>query len=105
MKKFFALCLMIAILLTATATAETSEAMYYRFGNVIDLEYDTDVVTVDDGLGNLWEFYGVDYLFYGDLVVMIMSDHGTPEWIYDDFVLNAYKCDIEEAEDIIALFH
>lgn len=97
MKKLIAIILLLAILLPMGAEAE----LYLRFGNVVDLEYDCDCVTVDDGMGNLWEFYGVDYFFFDDLAVMIMSDNDTPDWIYDDIVVNAYRCDEEDAEQII----
>ena len=98
MKKLIATILLL-ILIFGTATAECT--LYPRFGNVVDIEYDSDFVTVDDGLGNLWDFYGVDYFMYGDLVIMIMTDSGTPNWIYDDMVENAYKCSEEDAEKII----
>ena len=98
MKKLIAIILLI-LLIPMVAMADAK--LYYRFGNVVDIEYDTDCVTVDDGMGNLWEYYGVDYVFQGDLVVMIMSDNDTPDCIYDDIVLNAYKCTEEEAEDLI----
>ena len=98
MKKLIAITL---ILVALASVASAEQNIYLRFGNVVDLEYSTDCVTVDDGLGNLWEYFGVDYVFYGDLVVMIMSDNGTPDWIYDDIVLNAYKCTEGEAEDLI----
>ena len=97
MKKLIVIILLLAIL----PIGATAEKMYLRFGEVVDIEYDSDFVTVDDGLGNLWDFYGVDYFFYGDLAVMIMSDNDTPDWIYDDIVLNAYRCTAENAEEII----
>ena len=97
MKKIIALIL---ILLFVAGTAEAD--LYYRFANIVDLEYDTDCVTADDGIGNLWEFYGCDYFFFDDLIVMIIDDNGTPDYIYDDTVLNAYTCDAETAEQLIA---
>ena len=98
MKKLIA-TILLALLICGTATAEQN--LYPRFGNVVDIEYDSDFVTVDDGLGNLWDFYGVDFFMYGDLVIMIMTDNGTPNWIYDDRVENAYKCSEEDAQTII----
>lgn len=86
MKKLIAIILLIAIL----PIGAVADELYYRFANVVDLEYLEDMVTADDGLGNLWEFYGVDYFEYDDLIVMIMSDNNTPDWIYDDYVINAY---------------
>lgn len=99
MKKIIALIL---ILICVTATAEAD--LYYRFGNIVDIEYDTDFVTVDDGMGNLWDFMNApiaEYRFYGDLVVMIMYDNNTPDWIYDDEIWDVGYCDGEEASEII----
>ena len=88
MKKILAVLIVLLCLVT-TAEAE----LYYRFGNVVDIEWECDMVTVDDGLGNLWEFFGCDFYEYGDLVVMILADNGTPDWIYDDSIMGAYLCD------------
>lgn len=96
MKKLIA-TILITIFLMATAEADE----YFRFGNVIDIEYDTDCVTVDDGLGNLWEFFGCDWYFYGDLVLLTMDDSNTPDWIYDDRVIKAEPCTAEQAEELI----
>ncbi len=97
MKKIIAI-IIILVCFVSTATAEN---LYPRFGNVIDLEWDSDCVSADDGLGNIWEFWGCDHFFFGDLVIMIMSDNGTPDWIYDDRVINAYPCSIDESAEII----
>lgn len=96
MKKIIAFIL---ILLCLTATAEAD--LYYRFGNIVDLEWDSDCVTADDGIGNLWEFYGCDYFFFDDLIVMIIDDNGTAEYIYDDIVVNAYGITAEDAQILI----
>ena len=100
MKKVIAIIALLACLIGWAS----AEGQYIRFGNIIDIEYDTDFVTVDDGLGNLWDFYSYSlcaYNFYGDLVVMIMSDNGTPTWIFDDKVINAYPCTLDEANELI----
>lgn len=99
MKKFIAV-LLVLLCISGTATAD----LYYLFGEIVDIEYDTDFVTVDDGLGNLWDFMSApiaEYFYYGDLVLMIMSDNGTPDWIYDDKVTEAIYCDVEDAETFV----
>lgn len=99
MKKVIATIIAL-IAIMSTASAEK----YLRFGNIVDIEYDTDFVTVDDGMGNLWDFMSTplaEYHFYGDLVVMIMDDNKTPDWIYDDMVTDAGFCDVEDANEII----
>ena len=101
MKKIIALILIIACI-GGVATAEGR--LYPRFGNVVDIEYDSDFVTVDDGLGNLWDFYGVEFYLYGDIVLLVMNDNGTPDWIYDDRVENAYKYTLDNALEFIRQF-
>lgn len=99
MKKLIALILILTCLMS-TAGAE----LYPRFGNIVDIEYDTDYITVDDGMGNLWDFYSAPiamYYFYGDLLVMLMDDNDTPDWIYDDRVVNAYYCNEEDCAEIV----
>ena len=95
---------LIAIILVLFALTTTAEAeLYYRFGNVVDLEYDTDCVTADDGMGNLWEFYGVDWFYTSDLIIMLIDDNTTPDYIYDDAVVNAYTITAEDAEQLVRI--
>lgn len=99
MKKIIALLAVVACL-CATASAER----YLRFANVVDLEWDSDCVSADDGLGNLWEFYGCDEFFVADLIVMVIDDNGTAEYIFDDSVIDAFRITIDEAYEIIKNF-
>ena len=101
MKKLIAIIILFACI---ASVASAEQNLYLRFGTIIDIEYDTDFVTVDDGLGNLWDFYDYDlsaFNYYGDIVVMIMADAETPEWIYDDMVIYACACTEEEVYEII----
>mgnify|MGYP006988908499 CR=1 FL=1 len=100
MKRLIVCLLALAVLLPMAAEAE----LYPRFGNIVDIEYDTDFVTVDDGLGNLWDFYSAPiamYYYYGDLLVLLMDDNNTPDWIYDDQVIDAYYCNEEDCAEIV----
>ena len=81
--------ILLGALLMGTAVADEPR-LYIRFANVIDMEWEYDIVSADDGLGNIWEFFGCDHFFFDDLVVMFMNDRGTPNYIYDDIVVNAY---------------
>ena len=98
MKKFLVIA-MALLLIGGGATAESRE--YPRFGNVIDIEYDTFFYTVDDGIGNLWDFFADKDFFYGDLVCMVMNDNGTPDNLYDDKVSDCYAITYEEGLQII----
>lgn len=92
----FALAL---LLICGWASAERSA--YPRFGNVIDIEYDTFCISIDDGMGNLWDYFADDEFFYGDLVCMVMDDNGTPDYLYDDCVTDCIKVTYEEGLKIV----
>ena len=59
---------------------------YTRTGLVVDLDYDTDVVTVVDGADLVWQFTGCEDYCVGDLVEILMQKAGDPEKIFDDVI-------------------
>lgn len=59
---------------------------YTRTGLVVDLDYDTDVVTVVDGADLVWQFTGCEDYCVGDLVEILMQKSGNPENIFDDVI-------------------
>ena len=59
---------------------------YTRTGIVVDLDYDTDVVTVVDGADLVWQFTGCEDYCVGDLVEILMQKAGDPENIFDDVI-------------------
>lgn len=59
---------------------------YTRTGLVVDLDYDTDVVTVVDGADLVWQFTGCEDYCIGDLVEILMQKAGDPENIFDDVI-------------------
>lgn len=59
---------------------------YTRTGLVVDLDYDTDVVTVVDGADLVWQFTGCEDYCVGDLVEILMQKAGDPENIFDDVI-------------------
>ncbi len=48
-----------------------------------------DTLTVVDGAGLVWRFFGCEDYDTGDLVSLLMSDAGTPESILDDVIVSA----------------
>ena len=64
---------------------------YPLTAEVVSLEYENDLVVVEDFNGNLWEFEGCEDWMEGDVVAMIMSDEGT-KTIYDDEILQVRYC-------------
>ena len=61
---------------------------YTRTGLVVDLDYDTDVVTVVDGADLVWQFTGCEDYCVGDLVEMLMQKTGKPDYILDDVIFS-----------------
>ena len=80
MKKLVLLAL-ISLMLSGCARED-----YSRRVTVTELDKGTDIVTVEDEQGNLWEFYGVDDWHTGDKCELLMEDNGTRE-IQDDIIV------------------
>lgn len=70
----------------ARLAAVAVDNFYTRTGLVVDLDYDTDVVTVVDGADLVWQFTGCEDYCIGDLVEMLMQKTGKPDYIIDDVI-------------------
>lgn len=70
----------------ARLAAVAVDNFYTRTGLVVDLDYDTDVVTVVDGADLVWQFTGCEDYCVGDLVEILMQKTGDPENIFDDVI-------------------
>ena len=66
-------------------------ALYPMTGIVVEVNYDEDIVAVEDFNGNIWEFYGCEDWAEGDIASMLMYDNGT-EIIYDDEIVSVRYC-------------
>lgn len=65
--------------------------LYPNCAIVVELNYLTDTLTVEDSIGHLWQVKGIEDYMLGDLVGMIMHDMGT-ELVYDDVIVKMYYC-------------
>lgn len=90
--------MVLAAALTATLTVSSlpaectsrpniSESLYAKSAAVVELDTAANLVLVEDLNGFRWEFYGCEDFESGDLVDMVMWDHGTSS-IMDDVILN-----------------
>ena len=70
----------------ARLAAVAVDNFYTRTGLVVDLDYDTDTVTVVDGVDLVWQFTGCEDYCVGDLVEILMQKAGDPENIFDDVI-------------------
>lgn len=73
-------------------TAIENEARTYgKISHVVELDLKDDVVIVEDELGHLWEFYGVEDWQVDDCVVLVMNDQGTQAMEDDTIVSITYS--------------
>ena len=86
----------------ALAEEDTVEGYYPLTAVVVDLDYNEDVLILEDGAELVWEFEGIEDFEIGDIVSLLMWDNNTPDSIYDDVILLVYysgfSIDREEVE-------
>ena len=88
MKNILALILALALCFALCANAcATYEELYAKSTVVVELDYENDIVIVEDFNGNLWEFVGCEDWLIGDVCAMVMHNNGTPQNIYDDVII------------------
>lgn len=63
-----------------------SGALYPKTTQVISVNEDTDTVVLEDYVGHIWSFTGVEDWEEGDVCSLLMFNMGTSE-IYDDVIL------------------
>lgn len=79
----YVLVMMVVLGFAIAAKAET----YALTTVVVSLDYDADVVEVQDFNGNVWAFDGCEDWQLMDVCSMVMDDQGTAI-IYDDAIIN-----------------
>jgi len=72
--------------LATTVMLLKANVVYSTTCIVVDLDYETDMVTVSAASGLLYEFTGIDDYWYGDLVSVTFYNNGT-EIVTDDIIL------------------
>ena len=98
MTKFIALISTLLILLAAFSgvSTETIKQNYYAMTTVvIQVDYENDIVTCKDFVGNSWAFNGCEDWISGDIASMIMDTKGTQEISDDEIVSVRYNGWIE----------
>lgn len=68
--------------------AKNNTNYYALTTRVVELDRESDVVTVEDSVGNRWQFCGVEDWKVNDCASLLMWDNGT-EAIFDDEVHGA----------------
>ena len=88
--KVVLVCALVYVLLTLGMCALASPAhaeTYALTAVVVSLDYDADVVEVEDYVGNVWAFEGCEDWQVMDVCAMMMDDNDTAT-IYDDVILS-----------------
>lgn len=86
MKKVLIVTLVIAMTITSFAVA--SSCFYPRPGYIRAVEYDTDLLYIEDLAGLMWIYEGVEDFWVEDNVAMLMFNNFTPNTILDDVIVD-----------------
>ena len=79
----------ITIVIIGIINLKFFEGLYGLTTVVFNVSYSTDVVTVEDFNGNLWQFDGAEDWVEGDICTLIMNSKGTAE-IKDDTIISVH---------------
>ena len=95
-KKVIIIVLILSLLIDVqrVSAAETKNSSEYPTTMVIYcVDYRLDVVYITDGYNNYY-FVGVEDLFIGDTLSLIMNDNGTPT-VKDDIIIDYRYSDLQ----------
>ena len=101
-KKVVIVILLICLLIDVqrVSAAETKNSSEYPATMVIYcVDYRLDIVYITDGYNNFY-FKGVEDLYTGDTLSLIMSDNGTPDTVKDDIIKDYRYSDLQIQLDI-----
>ena len=66
-----------------------SNYLYPRTAVVREIDYEQGIIIIEDFEGLFWEFESKEEWSEHYIVSLLMSDNGTPEYIYDDEIIIA----------------
>lgn len=114
MIKMITVAMMTAIAIANGANVHNATNLhYYSMATaVIDVNENTDSVTGLDFNGNEWGWEGISDWEVGDVASLIMCDNGTPNYVYDDIIINenysgwvsSWGYDIETGEPLATFY-
>lgn len=83
---FWAFCIIGGCVVGTLCNPVSTHSVYPLTAHVVEVDRVTDVVTCEDGAGNLWKFKGCEDWEEDDFVSLLMNDNGTNETVYDDII-------------------
>lgn len=91
MKKICAIALVIAIFAAASCAASANYMGFYPKATIVtELDYENDLVIIEDFNGFLWSFEGIEDWIVNDICSLLMYDNGTSETIFDDIIVDVH---------------
>lgn len=79
--------------MTALLICSIASVVFYpKSCVVVNVDYNTDTVTIEDSVGLLWDFQGCDDWQEEDIVALIMFNNFTTLGIYDDMIVRTRYC-------------
>lgn len=83
------LAMMLALAITNGATCAPQDMGFYSTTMaVVEVDEKANTVTAVDFNGNEWAWFGVSDYYRGDSAAVTLCDNGTPDWIYDDIIID-----------------
>lgn len=93
------MAIMAATIITTGSGLKNPATIYPATMVITSVDYETDTVSATTATGFIFEFYGTEDWYVGDLAGMIMDDNGTPE-IMDDKILQVRYVGTTEEFDL-----
>lgn len=72
----------------STTTTNNHTSVYNTCMIITNTSYDENIVTCETSTGFIFEFYGIEDYFVGDIIICTMDDNGTPKSIIDDKIID-----------------
>lgn len=84
---FIKIMTLLSLIATLNSTPVENHSVYMRGMEIVNLNYETDVVTCVDSVGFEWEFTGCEDYCVNDIVCVLLDTMGTEDTIKDDVIL------------------
>ena len=84
---FIKIMTLLSLIATLGGSLVQEHSIYMRGMEIVNLDYNTDIVTCVDAAGFEWEFTGCEDYCVNDIVCILLDTMGTEDTIKDDVIL------------------
>ena len=85
---FIKIMTLLSLIATLGGAPVQEHSVYMRGMEIVNLDYNIDIVTCVDAAGFEWEFTGCEDYCVNDIVCVLLDTMGTEDTIKDDVILN-----------------